>query len=87
MQFPVATVKKNALYVLADVPHLLKLIRNNFVDHGFMVEGKEINKTIIVQSIGTLKVYTWQVSSIRHIINIVEFATLGGCRSPRHTGE
>jgi hypothetical protein len=33
------------------------------------------------------KVYTWQVSSIRHIINIAEFATLGGCRSPRHTGE
>jgi hypothetical protein len=24
------------------------------------------------------KVYTWQVSSIRHIINIAEFATLGG---------
>jgi hypothetical protein len=33
------------------------------------------------------KVYTWQVSSIRHIINIAEFATLGGCRSPHHTGE
>jgi hypothetical protein len=33
------------------------------------------------------KVYTWQVSSIRHIINISEFATLGGCRSPRHTAE
>jgi hypothetical protein len=33
------------------------------------------------------KVYTWQVSSIRHIINIAEFATLGGCRSLRHTGE
>jgi hypothetical protein len=33
------------------------------------------------------KVYTWQVSFIRHIINIAEFATLGGCRSPRHTGE
>jgi hypothetical protein len=33
------------------------------------------------------KVYTWQVSSIRHIINIAEFATLAGCRSPRHTGE
>jgi hypothetical protein len=48
----------------------------------------------IVQSIRSFtlqkryrKVYTWQVSSIRHIINVVEFATLGGCRSPRHTGE
>jgi hypothetical protein len=28
------------------------------------------------------KVYTWQVFSIRHIINIAEFATLGGCRLP-----
>jgi preprotein translocase subunit Sec63 len=27
------------------------------------------------------------VFSIRHIINIVEFATLGGCRSSRHIGE
>jgi hypothetical protein len=33
------------------------------------------------------KVYTWQVFSVRHIINIAEFATLGGCCSPRHTGE
>jgi hypothetical protein len=33
------------------------------------------------------KVYTWQESSIRHVINIAEFATLGGWRSPRHTGE
>jgi hypothetical protein len=32
------------------------------------------------------KVYTWQVSSII-IINIAEFATLGVCRSLRHTGE
>jgi hypothetical protein len=29
------------------VPHLLKLIRDNFVEHGFMVEGQEINKIII----------------------------------------
>jgi hypothetical protein len=33
------------------------------------------------------KVYTWQVFSIRHIINIAEFAALGGCRLPRHIGE
>jgi hypothetical protein len=25
--------------------------------------------------------------NITHIINIAEFASLGGCRSPRHTGE
>lgn len=35
------------VHVLADVPHLIKLIRNNFVDHGFIVNGKEINKQII----------------------------------------
>jgi hypothetical protein len=32
-------------------------------------------------------VYTWQISSIRHIINIPECETLGGCRLPRHIGE
>lgn len=32
---------------MADVPHLIKLIRNNFVDHGFIIKGKEVNKHII----------------------------------------
>lgn len=36
-----------AVHVFADVPHLVKLIRNHFVDHGFIVKDKEINKTII----------------------------------------
>ena len=35
------------VYMFADVPHLIKLIRNHFVDHGFIVNEKEINKTII----------------------------------------
>lgn len=36
------------IYVFADVPHLLKLIRNHFVDQGFIHNnGKEINKSIV----------------------------------------
>lgn len=34
------------IYVFVDVPHLIKLIRNNFLDHHFYVYGKEINKSI-----------------------------------------
>jgi len=35
------------IYVFADVPHLIKLIRNNFLDHGFILDGKEIIKSTI----------------------------------------
>lgn len=35
------------IYVFADVPHLMKLLRNHFVDKGFMISGKEINKDTI----------------------------------------
>lgn len=35
------------IHVFADVPHLIKLIRNHFVDHGFILNGKEINKSVI----------------------------------------
>lgn len=35
------------IFVLADVPHLLKLIRNHFVDEGFIINGKEINKCLV----------------------------------------
>ena len=35
------------IYVFADVPHLLKLIRNHFVDEGFVINNVEINKTIV----------------------------------------
>lgn len=37
----------NKVYVFADVPHLLKLIRNNFVDYGFVINNNEINVNII----------------------------------------
>lgn len=40
--------ESHRIYTLADVPHLLKLIRNNFLDHGLILEeNKEINKNIV----------------------------------------
>lgn len=39
------------IYVVADVPHLLKLVRNHFVDNGFVVNSKEINKNVIEELI------------------------------------
>lgn len=35
------------IHVFCDVPHLIKLIRNNFLDSGFLFNGTEINKNII----------------------------------------
>lgn len=40
-------VNNEKIFVFADVPHLLKLIRNNFVDHGFIINNKEISKSIV----------------------------------------
>lgn len=39
------------VYVFADVPHLVKLIRNHFVDTGFIINGNPINKDIIEELI------------------------------------
>lgn len=39
------------VYVFVDVPHLIKLIRNNLVDSGFNVDGVPINKSIIEELI------------------------------------
>lgn len=36
---PAAPERK--IFVFADAPHLLKLIRNNFIDHGFTLEGNK----------------------------------------------
>lgn len=33
--------------MFADVPHLLKLLRNHFVDHGFVINGKPVGREII----------------------------------------
>lgn len=32
------------VFVFADVPHLLKLVRNHFLDQGFTIDGKYVNK-------------------------------------------
>jgi len=40
-------VNNEKIYVFADVPHLIKLIRNHFLDQGFILNGIEINKDII----------------------------------------
>lgn len=36
------------IFVFNDAPHLIKLIRNHFLDSGFIIENKEIKKDIIV---------------------------------------
>jgi hypothetical protein len=35
------------IFVLADVPHLLKLIQNHYVNQSFIINGKKINKSIV----------------------------------------
>lgn len=40
-------VNNHNIFVLAVVPHLLKLVRNNFIDYGLMFKGKEINKNTL----------------------------------------
>jgi len=35
--FKHSSVDKN-IHVLADVPHLIKLVRNNYVDHGYVLK-------------------------------------------------
>lgn len=39
------------IYMIADVPHLLKLIRNHFVDSGFIIDKEELKKEIIEELI------------------------------------
>ncbi|CAH1955273.1 unnamed protein product [Acanthoscelides obtectus] len=39
------------IFVMADIPQLLKLIRNNFVAHGFLINNKPIKKEIVEQTI------------------------------------
>ncbi|KAL1505709.1 hypothetical protein ABEB36_005213 [Hypothenemus hampei] len=40
-------VSNQKIYCFADVPHLIKLLRNHFVDDGFLLNSVEINKDII----------------------------------------
>lgn len=50
------------MFVFADVPHLLKLIRNHFVDDGFVINGKEINKKIVEAVIDATSVSDLRIS-------------------------
>ncbi|XP_071525284.1 transposable element P transposase [Panulirus ornatus] len=53
--------QERQIYAFADAPHLLRLIRNNFLDYGFkMADGKLVNsecvREMIARSKGDLKV-------------------------------
>lgn len=37
------------IFVLADVPHMIKLLRNHFIDQGFYIDGKRVDKSIILE--------------------------------------
>lgn len=54
---PAASDRK--IFVFADAPHLIKLIRNNFLDYGFKLEDKNINsecvRELVRRSIHDLK--------------------------------
>lgn len=36
------------MFVFNDVPHLIKLLRNHFIDSGFIIDNKEVKKDIIL---------------------------------------
>lgn len=36
------------IFVFNDVPHLIKLLRNHFIDGGFIINEKEVKKDIIL---------------------------------------
>lgn len=40
------------IFFFADVPHLIKLARNNFLDSGFNIKGTSIDKTCVEELIG-----------------------------------
>lgn len=68
---------KNKIHVFADVPHLIKLLRNHFVDQGFIFNGKEINKHIIEKLI----VFTNQTDlNIAHKISMENLNVRGAQR-------
>lgn len=49
--FPNPAAPHKNIYFFADVPHLLKLLRNHFIDSGLIVDGKEVNKSVIEEVI------------------------------------
>lgn len=50
------------IYFFADAPHLLKLMRNHFIDDGFIINGEHLTKKILEQ---TLQVITENKNEVR----------------------
>lgn len=64
-------VNQKKIYVFADVPHLMKLLRNYCVDQGFIVNNTEINKEII-ENLIHLKVYIRSQYCLQNNFGFVE---------------
>lgn len=45
-------VTQKAVHVFADAPHMIKLLRNHFLDSGYLLNGKIINSKPIVDLLG-----------------------------------
>jgi len=67
---------KSEIYVFADVPHLINLLRNHFVDHGFVISEKTVKKEIIVD----LLTCTSSELSITHKISSSHLSVVGADR-------
>lgn len=63
-------VTNENIYVFADIPHLLKLIRNNFVDHGFSIDDKVIKKEIVEHTINAASVSDLKITHKMTIENL-----------------
>lgn len=37
------SITGRAVHVFADVPHLIKLLRNHFIDHGFLLDKSKLS--------------------------------------------
>lgn len=46
-------ITKKNIYIFPDAPHLLKLLRNWFIDYGFLYNGKQIYSDLIKDLIKT----------------------------------
>lgn len=42
-------VSHKPVYIFADAPHLIKLLRNHFLDHGYLLNGKIIDSKSVVE--------------------------------------
>lgn len=45
--------ENSKIFVFYDAPHLLKLVRNHFLDHGFTINGKTFSKACIEKLLST----------------------------------